>query len=360
MSDDDIGEKEHEATPRKLEEARARGQVVKSAEIAVAAAYGGLAAAALGFGAPALQRFGEHAATMLDQADRIAPQLLSGGSATALLLVGSALLPLAMFLLLPALAVLAALLAQRAIVFAPEKTSPKLSRINPLATAKQKFGPDGLFEFAKSTLKLGLVSVLLGMFLVTHLPRAMVAQALSPGLVVAEVMQLLVEFLVIVLGLVGGLGLIDYLWQRHAHLRRNRMSRQELVDEMKQSEGDPHMRAQRHQRAQAIALNQMLAAVPKADVVIVNPTHYAVALRWDRSRRSAPVVVAKGVDEIAARIRAAAVSAGVPIHSDPVTARAIHAAIDIGREVTPNLYPPVAAAIRFAERMRRRARVRRP
>lgn len=105
-------------------------------------------------------------------------------------------------------------------------------------------------------------------------------------------------------------------------------------------------------------MNRMLADVPKADVVVVNPTHYAVALQWNRRAGRAPVCLAKGTDEIAARIREAAAAAGVPIHSDPPTARALHAVIDIGREIRPEHYAPVAAAIRYAERMRKRARDR--
>jgi len=252
-------------------------------------------------------------------------------------------------------AVLAVLIGQRALTFAPEKIAPKLSRINPVANARQKFGAEGLFEFARNTVKLVMVSMLLGFFLSSRLPRALFAQSLAPGLVTSELLRLIVEFLAIVLLLTGVFGAIDYLWQRFAHLRRNRMSRQEVIDENKQSEGDPHMRGQRRQRAQAIALDQMLGAVPKADVVIVNPTHFAVALRWNRASRRAPICVAKGVDEVAARIREAAAVAGVPIHSDPVTARAIYASVDIGHEVTPEFYAPVAAAIRFAERMRKRA-----
>ena len=102
----------------------------------------------------------------------------------------------------------------------------------------------------------------------------------------------------------------------------------------------------------------MVAAVPKAAVVIVNPTHYAVALRWSPDQRGAPVCVAKGVDEVAARIREAALMAGVPIHSDPPTARALHASTRIGDEIAPEQYQAVAAAIRFADAMRARARAR--
>jgi len=150
------------------------------------------------------------------------------------------------------------------------------------------------------------------------------------------------------------------MWQLFQHQRRNRMSRQELVDENKDSEGDPHTKLQRRQRGQAIAMNQMLTDVGRADVIVVNPTHYAVALKWQRGDRTAPICVAKGVDEIAARIREAGAAAGVPIHSDPPTARALHATVELGAPIRPEHYSAVAAAIRFAEAMRKRAGKRRP
>ena len=151
---------------------------------------------------------------------------------------------------------------------------------------------------------------------------------------------------------------VDLVWQRFDHARRLRMSYQDLREEARQSEGDPHMKAQRRSRAEAIATNRMLLDVPKADVVIVNPTHYAVALKWSRAKGSAPVCVAKGEDEVALRIREVAATAGVPVHSDPPTARALHATVEIGREIAPEHYRAVAAAIRFADRMRQAARAR--
>jgi flagellar biosynthetic protein FlhB len=154
------------------------------------------------------------------------------------------------------------------------------------------------------------------------------------------------------------IGAIDYFWQYFEHIRTNRMSHKELTDEMKESEGDPYMKNERRRRGIDIALNRMIADVAKADVVVVNPTHYAVALKWARDQGSAPICVAKGVDEIAARIRAAAAEAGVPVHRDPPTARAIHATVELGAEIRPEHYRAVAAAIRFAERMRERARHR--
>jgi flagellar biosynthetic protein FlhB len=128
------------------------------------------------------------------------------------------------------------------------------------------------------------------------------------------------------------------------------------MDEFKESEGDPHFKAARRQRAQEVATNRMLVDVARADVVVVNPTHYAVALRWDRGKGGAPVCVAKGVDEIARAIRERAAEHGIPIHSDPPTARAMFASVELGQEIRAEHFRAVAAAIRFADAMRRKAR----
>lgn len=360
MSDDDGAvEKEHEATPHKLDEARRKGEVVKSAELAVAAGYAGLWAAALLPGSAGFVDFATRAMVLIDQSDSLAPLILAGGSSAMGGILGGFVVSILPWFAVPAALVLGVLFAQRAIVFAPDKLMPKLSRISPLSNAKQKFGREGLFEFAKSAVKLIVVSVLLGFFLAARLPAMLAALYLDPAPISALLMQMIGEFLLLVLGIALVIGGIDYLWQRSQFLRRNRMSRQELLDEMKQSEGDPYMKQTRRQRAYDIATNRMLSDVPKADVVIVNPTHYAVALKWNRASGRAPICVAKGTDGVAARIREAAATAGVPLHSDPPTARALHAVVEIGREIRPEHYRAVAAAIRFAEAMRQRARARR-
>lgn len=153
-----------------------------------------------------------------------------------------------------------------------------------------------------------------------------------------------------------GFSVVDFLWKRHEHHRKNRMSRKEMEDEHKESEGDPHMKAARRQKAVDLATRQMLADVARADVVVVNPTHYAVALEWKRGSGRAPVCLAKGVDEVAARIRERARDNKVPVWSDPPCARAIFASVDIGQEIRREHFAAVAAAIRFAEQMREKAR----
>lgn len=353
QSSEDSAEKEHEPSPRRLEEARKKGDVAKSVDLMAAAAYFGLLVAVLG-GVPLILSAAGAGRSFLDHAPALARDSGTSLSAHVGGLMIAALLPVFTLLLVPGLASLATVIAQRGLVFAPSKLRPKMSRLSPIATAKQKFGPEGLFDFTKNALKLLLVSAILAIFLGRHIDKVIAAAALDVGPGILFLLGLLGQFLLISALLNGVIGIADFLWQRHSLLQRNRMSRQELLDEMKDSDGDPQAKATRKQRGQDIAMNQMLADVATANVVIVNPTHFAVALRWRRGDLSAPVLVAKGIDEIALRIRSEAVRVGVPIHSDPPTARAIHAAIKLGQPIDRAHYKAVAAAIRFADRMRLR------
>lgn len=352
---DDDTEKPHEATPRKLDEARKRGELPKTADLTATAALLGLLALALWPGGWVPERLAITGRALIDRADPIATQMLGGGTAVMGVLMGDLAIALAPVAILPAAMVLAVLIALRGLVLAPKKLEPKFSRISPLSNAKQKFGPSGLFEFGKSTLKLAIYTTILWMFLTRRLDDLMGLIAQEPGQVTAKMLRMTVEFLVLVALVMAIVGAVDYLFQRFDHLRRQRMTDREMRDEIKSAEGDPHLKQARRAKATAIATNRMLADVPTASVVVVNPTHYAVALRWSPDAGGAPVCVAKGVDEIALRIRERAEAAGVPIQSDPPTARALYATIEIGQEVRPDHYAPVAVAIRFAEAMRAKA-----
>ena len=350
-------EKQHEPTRKKLDDARKKGEVPRSTDVSTALAYAGFLLALALAGGGAVIRLGEVGSVALGQADRLAPLLLGGqGAAPAggmLVEVGAALAPLA---LAPAVLVLLGLFATRSLVFAPEKLAPKASRISLVSNAKNKFGRSGLFEFAKSFVKLVVISAILAVYLTLRLEQVVLSLTLSPGLVGQLLGRLTMEFLGIIVVLAGAIGAIDLIWQIADHHRKNRMSHKEVKDEMKDSEGDPHLKQERRQRGEEIARTQMLADVPESSVVVVNPAHYAVALKWDPGQPGAPTCVAKGVDAVAARIRETAQEAGVPIHRDPPTARALHATVRVGEEIRPEHYRPVAAAIRFAEEMRRKAR----
>ncbi len=356
-SSSDESEKTHDATPQKLHRAREKGEIARSPDLSVAAGYAGLLLAIVAFGARSTQSLGATLMLFVDQPDLLLGQK-SGATTTAL--IGGTLARVAWgvapWFALPLLAVLLTILTQRAFIVAPEKLLPKGSRISLIANAKNKFGRAGLFGFAKSFSKLVLYSVILAGFLKANLPLMVMAATSNPASVVALLAHLGTNFLILVLMIATAIGVVDAIWQHFEHLRKNRMSHKELLDETKDAEGDPHMKQKRMQKGQEIAANRMMSDVPSADVVIVNPTHYAVALKWSRRPGAAPVCVAKGVDQVAFAIREVAEKAGVPIHRDPPTARALHASTDVGTEISQDHYRAVAAAIRFAEDMRRRAR----
>ena len=268
------------------------------------------------------------------------------------------LLPALPFLLIPGAFVLLSLLATRGLLFTGSKLSLKASRINPIENAKNKFGRRGLFEFFKSFLKLSVYSILLALFLRGQLD-VIVGSAMGAagrdGDAHGDLMKQFLFIVVLIAAVIGGARSVLAAGGTHPqepHDPQGTARRDEGIRRR------PALKHHRRMRGQELALNQMMADVPKADVVIVNPTHFAVALSWSRLPGSAPVCVAKGQDAVAARIRKAAQEAGVPIHSDPPTARALYATTKIGAEIAADHYRPVAAAIRFAEKMRRKAKER--
>lgn len=353
---DESSEKSHEPSQRKLEDARKKGDIPRSTDLLTASAYLGMLVTGTAIGGQAMLNFGEALMPLIEQPDRLQDLFFKDGTtAVAGGLIAAALKPTLPILMLPGAFVLLALFASRGIVFAGSKLQPKLNRLSLLENAKNKFGRKGLFEFFKSFVKLTIYSILLGVFLSNQLEYIVGAIHASPGEVILLMLDLMMRFLFIVLLIAVVIGGIDFFWQQAEHTRKNRMTQKELKDEMKESEGDPYVKQNRRMRAQEIALNQMMADVPDADVIIVNPTHYAVALQWSRLPGSAPKCVAKGVDNVALRIREKATEAGVPIHSDPPTARALHATTEIGQEIPVEHYRKVAAAIRFADKMRMKA-----
>lgn len=356
MSDgeQDGQEKSHDPTPQRLEKARREGDVPRSLDAAAAAGYIGLLAVIVADGNGIVTRSSDALATPFRSID----QLLVGSSARGLFLawlsdVAAAMAPL---FLIPFLAVMLALAVQRAFAPAGEKLLPKLSRISLIATAKQKFGRGGIVEFLKSVVKLIALATALTMLLISRLDEIIGAARAGPTAAAMLMGSLFLSLLLATVAITGLIALIDLIWQQIEHRHKLRMSFQELRDEMKETEGDPYQKSERRQRAQEIATNRMLNDVPKANVIVVNPTHYAVALYWSKAPGSAPIVSAKGTNEIAARIREIAAEHGVPIHSDPPTARAIHANVKVGMEIPEAQYRAVAAALRYADQVKKLAR----
>ncbi|MCQ0971056.1 flagellar type III secretion system protein FlhB [Paracoccus sp. TK19116] len=349
---EDKDDKQFDASEQKLRKAREKGDVPRSTELNAAAMYIGIwlaLAVSAGF---AVRSWTALATTAIGSDGW--PRSDTFDLATALGVNAS--LAITGLIAVPAVTVVLGLLGQRALVFSGQKLAPDLKRIDPFKNAKQKFGTSGLVTFAISLGKAALVCAG-GWYLFDALLGVVTNSALMrEGQWMLGIPLILQRVLILAIVVSAAFAIVDMLWKRHEHLKQNRMSRREVEDEHKDSEGDPHLKAARRQKAVEIATSQMLSDVERADVVIVNPTHYAVALEWKRGSGRAPVCLAKGVDDVAARIRERATEHGVPIWSDPPCARALHATVDLGAEIQPDQFAPVAAAIRFAEKMRARAR----
>jgi len=350
---DDGQEKSFEASETKIRKSREKGDTPQSSEANSFMLYAGFLSVIFIVGGVAIRQLFSALSSMLAHPSMMGHRVLQDkdGQVLSELLTRIALAVSPVFLI-PVVFIFGSLIVQRAIVIAPAKILPKLSRISLISNAKQKYGLNGMVEFLKRLAKLAFISVIALLFFAQAFFELAGLSAMSTFHLLGEMKDVTLELTLYMLIATGLITLVDLPYARFAHLKKLRMTFQELKDEAKENEGDPHMKRARRMRAEEIAKSTMLRDVAKADVVIVNPTHYAVALEWDRDSGTVPVCVAKGVDEMALRIRERAELHNIAIHSDPPCARSLHAMVEIGDGIKPEHYAAVAAAIHFADKMR--------
>jgi flagellar biosynthetic protein FlhB len=260
------------------------------------------------------------------------------------------LLPL--IVLLPIAAILGGI-ALGGFGFSTEALKPNFSKLNPWKGIKRIFGTQGLIELVKAIGKAGVVGLCAVLVLKALSPRILALGVASLPVALADLGQMLVTILIVCSASLGLIALVDVPYQLWSHNKRLRMTRKEVVDEMKETEGRPEVKSRIRQMQRELANRRMLQAVPAADVVVTNPTHYSVALKYDGERMRAPIVVAKGVDHLAAKIREIAVANDVPIFEAPVLARSLYATTDLDREVDPRLYTAVAQVLTYIYQLRK-------
>lgn len=342
-AEQDAADRSEAATPRRLEQARQEGQVALSRE---AVGWAGLAAGVLA-AVLALPVFGTELMRGLRATLARTHELGMAEAATALAwLAGMVVLPVAAAVAVGA--TLATLLQTRGLVSA-KPLAPRLDKLNPWAGLTRLLGTESLVELGRTLAKLALVGAALWMA-AGDLAGLQAALHQPPGALPALAGAAALRLMLAALLAFAGLALLDLLWVRLRHARQLRMSRQDLREEAKESEGDPALKARRRQMRQAQGRRRMMAAVPRAAVVVTNPEHYAVALAYGGAA-AAPTVVAKGVDAMAARIRAAAEEAGVPLVANPPLARALWR-LPLDAEIPPEHYQAVAEIIAFVWRRR--------
>jgi len=347
-------EQTEKATPKRREEARKRGQVAKSPDLAGAAIFlagvfvlhFSMRATLVRVGAMMasfLQHFGGHDEFTIRSVWNLFAQgfgalgLLLGALFGASLLIG-----------------IGANVAQFGVLFSFKPIVPSFSKINPLTGFQRIFSKQILVNLAKQILKLAAVFIIIYTSIAGNLGAFYQVAGLEPLQLV-----LFVEAIIFGIGWKFGfllivVGLLDYAYERWQLEENLKMSKQEIKDEYRQAEGNPEAKGALRRRQREFARRRMMAAVPKATVVVTNPTHFAVALEWDELKMDAPVVTAKGADLVAKRIREIAKEHNVPIMENPPLARTLYAKVEIDQVVPPNLYAAVAQVIAFVFKLKRK------
>ncbi len=355
MSDEapDQEAKTEEPSQKKLDDAHKKGDVVKSQEVNNWFMIAGSGLLFSTMAAPTGAGLSNSLEMLLANADRFqiggnALNAFMTNLATTILLV--ALIPLAVL----ALFGVAANLVQHRPLLSVEPITPKLSKISPIRGAKRLFSTEALVNFVKGLIKISIVGAVVFAVIWPERDRFETMVMVDPALLLPDFQALGLKVFGAVVAIVTVIALADYVYQRNRWWNRLRMTVQEVRDEYKQMEGSPEIkgriRAIRNERSR----QRMMANVPSATVVITNPTHFAVALKYDRDM-SAPVCVAKGADDVAFRIRELAKEHDVPVVENPPLARALFASVDIDETIPTEHFKAVAQVIGFVMRMRPKA-----
>jgi len=344
--DNDAASKTEEPTPRKLEQAKQKGESVKTPDLASFASLAAAATVVAIAGGWLSRNLAEALLPFIASPDAMSFEGGGGVNIFRHALLAAA-PPLLAVILVAAAAGVIANLAQTGLMFTPGKLAPDFKKVSPAEGFKRIFGLDGLMQFLKSLVKVLLTGALAWWVLKPHLQDMNNLAQLEPGAMLpfmADILRRLFFAVAAFLLVVAG---ADWMWQRQRFMKRMKMTKEELKEDYKQSEGDPHIKARQRQLRVERARRRMMQAVPGATVVVMNPTHYAVALKYDAEESGAPMCVAKGLDTIALKIREVAEAAGVPIIEDPPLARSLYAAVDIDEVIPPAHYEAVAKIIGF-------------
>jgi flagellar biosynthetic protein FlhB len=349
--DQDDTEKTEDPTQKRIDDAIKRGDVVKSQEVNTWFMIGGATLAVAAFSGSMASGLTTSMRGLIANAHDVS--IDHGGLMHLVQKLGMEVLSAsALPILVLTLAAIGGNVIQHRLVWSAEQLKPKFSKISPLAGLKRLFSKVALVNFAKGLFKVALIGAIMVWLLWPERLRLDTMVAMEPEAVLGLTEILSVKLLGATAAVLALIAAADYLFQYREWFERQKMSLRELKDEFKQTEGDPVIKGKLRQLRQARVKKRMMAAVPTASVVITNPTHYAVALQYERGM-NAPLCVAKGVDSLALKIREVARAHNVPVVENPPLARALHATVDIDGEVRPEQYKAVAEVIGYVMRLRR-------
>lgn len=359
MAEQNDDDKTEEPTPRKLEQAREKGDIVYSPEVGAALSLLSATAIVAFMSGPIITQMGRSFIGFLAMPDQYSAEpraLIAIAASVGLKLLGI----LALAALALGVAGLAARYVQDRPTFTSERLAPKLDKLNPVQGFKRVFGKQAFAAFLKSLAKLVVVGAALAWALWPQNGELQNMSLLDVRALLPFIKERVVSMMLALASAAAAIAVVDYVFTRQSYMKRMRMSRREIKDELRQSDGDPMVKAKLRQIRSERSRQRMLANVPNASVVITNPTHYAVALRYEQGKTLAPVCVAKGVDAVAQRIREVAEEHNIPLVENPPLARALFATAEVDEAIPREHYEAVAKVIGFVMRLaqRRGARLR--
>jgi flagellar biosynthesis protein FlhB len=351
MADEHDSDRTEDPTQKRLDEALERGDVVKSQEVNTWFIIAGATLILLAFSNQISGGLQSSLRGLIGNAHDIPVDgrgLLHMTGRLGVEVLAAVAIP---FLLLM-LAALVGNMIQHRLVWSVEALTPKLNKISPGAGLKRLFSKQALANFAKGLVKLALIGTVMTALLWPERHRLDTLVTIDPAAILPLTKTLALSVMGTVVAILAIIAAADYLFQYRQWFERQKMSLQEIKDEFKQTEGDPTAKGRIRQLRIARMRKRMMAEVPKASVIITNPTHYAVALQYDRGM-NAPLCLAKGVDAVALKIREIAAQHNIPIVENPPLARALHATVEIDREIPVEHYKAVAEVIGYVMRLRR-------
>ncbi len=351
MPEEPAQERTEEATPRRREEARRRGQIVKSRELSSVAI---LSTAFFSFLLLSFLFLQQYLLILKFSFSNFGSELLPSNILylfkSYFFSIMKFLFPL--FLIITLTAIIIYLLQTGGGVFATEVLSPKWERIDPVEGFKRLFSITSLFELAKALLKIAIICGISYWIISQNFDKLLKLLGSSTFYLLYSIKALLKDLLGKLLFVLFFLAVLDWLYARWDVERKLKMTREELKEELKQTEGDPWVKARIRQKQRELSRRRMLAEVPRADVVITNPEHYAVALKYEIGKMTAPQVVAKGVDLLALKIKEIARKHGVPIYEDPPLAQILYKKVEVGEYIPEELYQVVAKVLAYVYRLK--------
>jgi flagellar biosynthetic protein FlhB len=347
----DQSQKTEDPTEKKLQDSHDKGQVAVSREVNHWFIILGSTISIMALAPMVMSDLSDLLLKFIEQPHAIALDQVAFTQVIDDVVLGAILAVLPVLLLLMLVA-FAAGIVQNGFIFSTEQIKPKFDKISPKAGLKRLFSVKSVVEFLKGVAKLSIVASVCVGVLSPHFAgfERMPTMEITDSVNVMH--GLVIRLMVGVLAIVSLIALLDFLFQRFQHAKQMKMSRQDIKDEMKQSEGDPQIRGRLRQIRRERAQRRMMQSVPQASVVVTNPTHFAVALKYDMGDMNAPSLVAKGADHVAAKIREIAEEHNIPIVESPPLARALFAGVEIGEEIPTEHYKAVAEIIGYVLRLK--------